>query len=454
MPRAPAAALTVSVAAFTLALFGTTVVNVALPAVRRDLGGSVTDLQWVANGYTLVLASLLLTMGALCDQRGARRVLLGGLGVFGGGAVLGLLAPTLGVLVAAQVVLGAGAAALIPASLALIGHAYPDPRARARAIGIYSAASGAGVAAGPVAGGVLIDAVGWRGVFAFDLPVVLAIGALALARLDETPATRARHLDLPGQVAAIAALAALSFGFVEGGALGWTSPLALSALAVAVVSALAFVRIERRSAAPMLPLALFSQRAFSVTTAAGLLVNFAVYGLLFVLSLYLQDVRGLSALEAGTAFTAMMVPAALAGAPAGRLTAGAGARLPAGIGGVLGAAGALVLLGLGEQSHTGLVVAGLVLLGLGGGLTVPALTAALVMEMPPARVGVAAAAFTASRQTGGMLGVAVLGAMVGGGAFLPGMRTALVLAAAAFAVCGLAALQLPRAGTVAPASRS
>lgn len=431
-------ALLASTTAFSLALLGTTVVNVALPAIRRDLGGGIADLQWVANGYSLMLASVLLSMGALCDQRGARRVMLGGLALFAGGATLGALAPSLETLVAAQLILGSGAAALIPASLTLIRHAYADPRARAHAIGVYSAASAAAVAAGPVVGGVLIDALGWRGIFAVDVPVALVLAGLVWLRVGETPHARSRHLDLAGQALAIIALAALTFGFIESGAEGWTAPETLVALAVAVVVGGAFLTVERRGAEPMLALSLFRSPTFNAAAAAGLLFNFAVYGLLFVLSLYLQDVRNLSALQTGALLAALPITAGLASVAAGRITSRRGARLPGALGGALATVGAVVLLPLGEATPHALLVAGLIPLGAGGGLAIPALTAAVVTETAPRQMGIAAATFTASRQTGGMLGVAVLGATVSGASFVDGMRLSLAVCAVAFAVCAVA----------------
>lgn len=451
-------ALVVSTTAFTLALFGTTVVNVALPAIRRDLGGGVAELQWIANGYSLMLASLLLTTGALCDQRGARRVMLAGVSVFGVGATLGALAPSLEALVVAQLTLGAGAAALIPASLTLVSHAYPEPTTRARAIAVYSSASAAAVAAGPVVGGVLIDAIAWRAVFAIDVPVVLVIAALVLLRLDETPHQRARRLDLSGQALGFLALGSLTFGLIESGARGWGAPETQVPVGVAILAGVAFIAGERRAPAPMLSLSIFRSGAFSVASASGLLFNFAVYGELFVLSLYLQDIRHLSPLDTGLLFAALPVAAALTALPSGRMTSRSGARLPAAIGAGLASIGAVALLPMGLSTPHGIIIAGLLLIGTGGGLAIPALTTAVLTATPSPQMGMATATFTASRQVGGMLGVAVLGAMVSSGSFVDGMRLSLVIAAATFLVCCAAALlaitperEQPRAAAPTPA---
>jgi MFS transporter, DHA2 family, methylenomycin A resistance protein len=434
----PRTALIASTTAFTLVIIGTTVVNVALPAIRRDLGGGVSGLQWVINAYTLMFASLLLTMGALCDLRGARRVMLGGVAVFVVGALVAVTAPTLGVLIAGQVMLGTGAAALMPASLALISHAYPDDRRRAHAIGIFASASAVSIGLGPVLGGLLIDAIGWRAIFAMDIPLALFIAALVARGVAETPRRPAAGLDAAGQVVAIVALAAFTFAIIKSGGAGWGAATTLLALVLAVVVGTLFVAIERRGAHPMLPLSLFRSRTLSVGAASGLLVNFGVYGQFFVLSLYLQELRGLSPLETGTIFLVQPLTAALTALPAGRITARNGPRIPVAVGGLLAATGTLLLLTVQEHSSYAVIVVALAFLGAGGGMSIPALTAAVVSSAPRAQVGVAAATFTASRQIGGILGVAVLGAMVAQASFLQGLHLAVAVTATALAVSGIA----------------
>jgi len=441
--RRPAVALTASSLAFALVLLDTTVVNVALPAIRDDLGASVSQLQWVVNGYTLVLAALLLSAGALADRLGARRVMRAGVALFALASAAAALAPSTTALVAAQVILGVGAAALVPASLTLLTHAYPDPVRRAKAVGIWAAISASAFAAGPVLGGLLIDAVGWRLVFAINLPFAAAIGALLWRGVAETPRTPARGLDLAGQATAIIALAALTFALIESRSLGWGSPLVAGGLLVAVVAGVAFIAVERRGRAPMLPLELFSSRAFSASTAAGALVSFAVYGQLFLLSLYFQDVRGLTALQTGLAFLPQPVVFALAGIPSGRLVARIGPRWPLAIGGAMAAAGAVLLLGTTAGTPYWHLLVGLVLFGGGAGAAIPALTAAVVSAAPPAQVGVAAAALNASRQTGGVLGVAVLGGMAHAGPqFVSGLHAGLAIGAGALAATAVLGLSL------------
>jgi DHA2 family methylenomycin A resistance protein-like MFS transporter len=446
----PQTALIASTTAFTLVIIGTTVVNVALPAIRTDLGGGVSGLQWVINAYTLMFASLLLSMGALCDLRGARRVMLAGVAVFLAGATVAATAPSLGILIAGQVVLGTGAAALMPASLALISHAYPDDRHRAHAIGIFASASAVAIGLGPVLGGLLIDAIGWRAIFVMDVPLAAFVALLVVRGVEETPRRPAAGIDLPGQITAIIALGAFTFAIIASGDAGWAAASTLVALVVAIAAGTLFVAIERRGAHPMLPLSLFGSRTLSVGAASGLLVNFAVYGQFFVLSLYLQELRGLSPLETGTLFLVQPLTAALTAVPAGRITARSGPRIPVAVGGLLAAAGTLLLLTVQEHSSYAVIVLALAFLGAGGGMSIPALTAAVVSSAPRAQVGVAAATFTASRQVGGILGVAVLGAMVSQASFLHGLHLAVAVTAGALAVSGIAGALLIAAAPERP----
>lgn len=450
--RNPAAALAASSLAFALVLLDTSIVNVGLSDIRADLGASVTQLQWVVNGYTLVLASLLLSAGALTDRIGARRLMTGATTLFAIASAAAALAPSTAALVGAQVLLGTAAAGLVPASLALLTHNYPDPVRRARAVGVWATISASSFAAGPVIGGLLVDLSGWRLMFAINLPVALAVLAI-LTHVGETTRARTRGLDLPGQVAAIVTLAALTFAIIESRSLGWSSPAVLAGLALAIAAAVAFVAVERRGAAPMLPLSLLRSRRFSSAAAAGLLISFAVYGQFFLFSLYFEDVRDLSALQTGLAFLPQPLVLALSGIPAGRLVARVGPRLPLTIGGTLAALGALVLLTVQPDTSYLQIVVGLMLFGAGAGGVIPAVTAAAVSSVPSPQVGIAAAALNTSRQMGGVLGVAVLGGMAGaGGSLMGGTHTALAVAAVALtgvALLGAAGMAPRRAAVVA-----
>ena len=454
MPRRPGVPLVAGAGAFTLAVLATSVTNVALPSIKADLGSGVAGLQWVVNGYSLLLASLLLSMGVLCDQRGARRVLMGGLALFAACGALGAAAPTLGLLVAAQVLKGAAGAALIPAALAVVAHAYADPRRQAAAVAAISGTAAIATAAGPVLAGLLIDTVGWRAIFSFDVVGALALLWIVARHLEETPRAGARHLDLPGQVLATTALAALTYGVIHSGIGGWASAGTLGPVALALAAGAGFVAVERRSSAPMLPPALVRLRAFNTTALCAGLVNFAFYGEIFILSLYLQDVRGLSPLATGAAFCCLAAAAGVSARPAGRLAGARGARLPGAVGCAIGALALLILATASEDSAMAVVIAGLALMGLGAGLAVPALTAGMVAGVPRAQTGIASAGFTAARQCGGLLGVAVLGSLVASGPFLERMHASLAVAAAWAAAYGLLAGAMPDAARLAELPRA
>jgi DHA2 family methylenomycin A resistance protein-like MFS transporter len=443
----PLSALVVSTTAFTLVIIGTTVVNVALPSIHRELGGSTAGLQWVINAYTLMLASLLLSMGALYDQRGGRRVMLDGITLFVIGAALAAAAPDLAALLAGQVLLGTGVAALLPASLALISSAYPNRRGRSRAVAIYASASAIAIGLGPVVGGLLIDAIGWRAIFAMDVPLALIVGALVVFDVADSPRAGHCRLDPGGQVTAVLALAALTFAVIQSGTDGWLDVRTLGPLALAIASGAAFIAFERRARPPMLPLSIFGSRAFSVSAVAGLLVNFAVYGQFFVLSLYLQDLRGLSALTTGLFLLVQPGAASVSALAAGVVAHRRGPRLPVIVGGTVAMLGPVVILavGLGGAASNAALLAGLALLGAGAGFSVPGMTVAVVANSRTDQVGISSASFTVSRQVGGILGVAVLGALVGQPVATGGIQTAVAVALGALAVSAVLGLLIPRA---------
>jgi MFS transporter, DHA2 family, methylenomycin A resistance protein len=436
--------LLASTLGFSMVLLDTTVVNVALPAIHDDLGGSVAALQWVVNGYTLVFAALLLSMGTLADRFGPARVFVTGLGAFAAGSGLALLAPSLPMLVGAQLVLGVGAALVLPSSLSLISHAFPAPAERARAVGLWAAGSASAFALGPLLGGVLIDGLGWRFVFAINLPLAAAAAALVVAVGPRAATSRAAGRDLPGQLAALVGLVALTYAIIEGNDRGWGSAAVVGAFALAAVAAALLVAQERRAAHPVLPPALVAERGFAAATTTGLLLNFAFYGELFFLSLFLQQERGLSALETGLAFLPQPLLVMAVAPLAGRLVAERGARLPMAAGSLLGAVGALLLVGVDAHSSYGVLLPGLLLNGLGGGLAIPAVTAAVIGAARTGQAGVASAALNAGRQVGGVLGVAVLGAIATHGGGVAGMHAALAVAAGALALAGLLASATPR----------
>jgi len=434
-PKRPSPALTLTAAllGFALITLDASVVNVALPAIGSALGGGMSGLQWVVDAYTLAFAALMLSTGAFSDRAGASRAYALGTSVFTLASVACGLAPNLSTLIGARVVQGMAAAVVLPASLALVRQAYADPARRARAVATWAAGGSAAVALGPVAGGLLTTAWDWRAIFFVNLPV----GAAILALLLRAPRSQGRPapLDLPGQATAVVGLTALTFAVIEGGPAGW------AALAVAVVAAVAFLRIEARGAHPVVPLGLFRNRTVAVTVAAGAAVSVAFYSMVFVFSLFFQQVQGRSPLYAGLMFLPMTGLIAVTNVVAGKLAGRYGPRPPMLVGQILAVVGLLVLLYVGPATPSALVAVLLVPLALGCALTVPPLTAAMMDAVPAERAGLAAGVLNAARQVAGGLGIAVFGTLVSDG-FAAGMRVSLVISAGLLVLTGAATSRL------------
>ena len=445
--------LVTAVLGFFVITLDAVVVNVALPSIRGELGGGITGLQWVVDGYTLLFAALLLTAGALSDRIGARRAFTAGLSLFVAASVACGLAPTLATLVAARFAQGAAAAVLMPSSMALIGQAYADPTQRARAVAVWAMGGAVASTSGPILGG-LLTSVSWRLIFAINLPV----GAAALALLTRTE--RSPHHRVPfdwaGQLAAVLAMGGLTYGAIEAGADGLTEPVVV-AFAVAVLALAAFVAAQARGAHPMVPLELFRSRNLSVAVAVGFAFIVGYYGLPFVMSLYLQQLRGLSSLATGLVFLPMMVVGALLTPFSARLAERLGARRLIGGGLVLMTAGLAILAVAPASTPVWLLAAFMVLVGLAGPLVSPPVTAVLLNSVPGHQAGTASGVFNTSRQVGGALAVAVFGALLTQPAtFLAGLRTSLLLAAGvALAAAATSRLLQPPRGSrhrqVAPA---
>jgi MFS transporter, DHA2 family, methylenomycin A resistance protein len=425
-------ALVVICLGYFMVIVDSTVVNVALPAIGRELHGGVAGLQWVVDGYTLSFAGLLLTGGALAERLGARRVFSAGLVIFAAASAACGLAPGLGFLVAARLVQGAGAALLVPSSLVLLQAAYPTREGRARAFGVWGAIAGIGAASGPIIGGLLVTEWSWRGAFFLNLPFATAAMALT-GRAVPATAPRPRNVDLPGQFLGVAGLGLLTWSLVEAGQIGWTSPFVLAGFCLAAVAWAGFAGAEHRGADPMLPLGLFARSAFRAGSAVGLLINLGFYGQLFLMSLYLQDVRGYSALAAGLALLPEAALLTVASTTSGRIMARTGPRLPMLTGLVLGGAGLLGLIVAGAGTPYPFLVIPMAAAGFGMALTMPAATAAVIEAAPPERGGIASGVVNAARQSGGVLGVALLGTMVHARpTFISGLHAGLVIAAGAF----------------------
>ncbi len=411
-----------------MVLLDMTVVSVALPAIRADLGGGITGLQWVVNAYTIVFAGFLLSMGALADRFGAKRLYMGGLALFLLASAASAAAASLGMLIGLRALLGLGGAALMPASLTLLAHAYPEPAERARALGIWAAVTGAAMAAGPVVGGLLVDALGWRSIFLINVPLAGISLIMTFMYVGETDRTSGRSLDAGGQITAIIAIAALSFGLMEGATYGWHSPVIIAAFLLALISAGLFWKIESKGQSPLLPLRLFHNATVSAGMCAGMAINIGLSGVLFVLPIFYQQIQGLSAHMTGLALLPMMIPLAFNPMLTGRLVGKVGARIPMTIGFCLSAAGTFLQMKTEMDTGYATTILGLLLIGFGVSFTIPALMAAVISSAPRELTGSVSGALNASRQLGATLGVAIIGSMVSSSSsFIAGMHVSLLV---------------------------
>jgi MFS transporter, DHA2 family, methylenomycin A resistance protein len=416
-----------------------TIVNTALSSIGSSLGGGVSELQWVVSTYTIAFAAFILTAGALGDRIGAKRVFMAGFAIFTAASVACALASSATILIAARGLQGLGAAILVPNSLALLSHAYPDEKQRGRAVGIWAAGASLALTAGPLVGGGLIALVGWRSIFLVNLPIGLAGLWLTWVYASETTRSPQREIDLPGQLAAIAALGCLAGAIIEGGTLGWGHPFVIAGFVASAILAILFVLQERRAPQPMLPLSLFRHRMFALTSLVGLLVNIAFYGLIFIFSLYFQRVNGMSPFATGLAFVPMMGAVLPVNLLAPRVAERIGAPATIAMGAVLAAAGCLALLGIEHGTSYWATCAQLIVIGAGLGLLVPPLTSTLLGSVEKSRSGIAAGVLNATRQTGSVLGVALFGALVGqANAFIAGAHASLIISACLLLVAGVA----------------
>lgn len=429
---------------FFVVLLDATIVNVSLPAIGSSLGGSLPDQQWILNAYTLTFAAFMLNAGALGDRWGARRGYLGGLAIFTVATVACACAPDVSVLIAARAAQGIGAAALVPCSLALIAHRFPEGRARARALGAWGGISGVGLAAGPALGGVLVDSIGWRAVFLVAVPVALASGVMIVATVHETPRRPRSRADLRGQVLAVIALAALTAAFTTTAARGtWQSPtFGIIGLGLAV----AFVLAERASHDAMVPLGMFTSARFSIATAIGSLFNFGLYGTLFCLALYLEHTLHRSAQEAGLVILPLAAVVVGCATLSGYLNARFGARLPMLVGLLAGAIGAGLLATCDTGTPLGTVMAFAAVFGVIG-TAMPAMTAVALDASPSGRAALGSAVLNTARQIGGLLGVAVLGSVLEPHGGLPTLHVAMAVVACGYLTAAFLATRISRGPT-------
>lgn len=435
-PHSPRGTLLASAKGFAVVLLDVSVVNVALEALRQEFSTDIAGLQWVVNAYTLAFAALLLTSGALGDRIGARRMFLGGFTLFTLSSLLCGLANSLELLIAARLVQGVGAALLVPNSLSMLQKAFQHVEARNRAVGWWGAVGALSLAAGPVLGGILVTHLGWRSIFLVNLPIGIIGIFLTLRHAARDGAGHQRSLDWPGQAAAALARATLTASLIEAGTRGWGNTWVQAGLLTFVLALGSFLWIESHTKAPMLPLALFRVPMFTVSSVSGVVVNFAYYGLVFVLSLFFQIQQQLSPQQAGFAFLPMTIVLIGANIVAGRLITRLGARRLMVLGLSLASVGYLLMLLASLDGRYALLIVPMLMAGSGIALTIPTMTNATLSSVDQSRAGIASGVLNSARQVGGMLGVAVFGYLVrdtATQAFMRGMYAAMGLAVMALA---------------------
>ncbi|MFF8727706.1 MFS transporter [Streptomyces sp. NPDC015171] len=434
-------------AGYFMVILDVTIINVAVPVVGRDLAASLTGIQWITDGYTLVFAGFLMTGGALGDRLGNRRVFCSGVVVFTLASAACALAPSAAFLVVARLVEGLGAALIVPGSLALLQEAYPEPAARSRAFGLWGSMAGIAASAGPLLGGLLVSTAGWRWVFLINLPVGAACLALTLRRVAASPRQAGRALDWPAQCAVVAAVALLTAGLNEAGRRGWSDPAVLAGLGLAALAVAAFALRERLARAPALPPRLLRARAVSGTAAVGLLFNFAFYGMVFTASLYFQHQRGYSALRTGLALFPAVAMTMFASVVSGRLSRRTGHRPLVVSGMLLGALGLAGWAAAGADPAYPLLVAPMMATGFGTSFALTGSTATVMGAVPPSYAGTASALFNTARQIGSATGVALGGSLLATGAdYGAGLRASMAVGALAYLLAAvLAVLCVPPA---------
>jgi len=389
-----------------------TIVNIALPSIQHDLHASVSGLQWTVDAYTLVVASFLMLSGSTGDRIGRRRTFQVGLAVFTAGSALCSLAPGLGWLVAFRMVQAVGGSMLNPVAMSIIANVFTDSRERARAIGIWGAVFGLSMALGPVIGGALVASVGWRSIFWVNVPVGIAAIILTALVVPESRAERPRRLDPVGQALIIVMLASLTYAIIEGPRDGWGSPAILTLFGVSALAAAGLAIYEPRREEPLLDLRFFRSLPFSGAVVIAISAFSALGGFLFLNTLYLQEVRQLSALHAGLYTLPMAAMTVLAAPLSGRITGQRGPRVPLLVAGVMMTVSALMLSGVTAATSVGWLILAYIAFGIGNGLVNPPIGNTAVSGMPRAQAGVAAAVASTSRQVGSSLGVALAGSAV------------------------------------------
>ena len=387
----------------------TTIVNVALPSIGRELHAGVSGLQWVIDAYVLVLASLLMLSGSTADRIGRRRTFQAGLALFSLGSLLCSLAPGLGWLVAFRMLQAVGGSMLNPVAMSIITNVFIEPRERARAIGVWGGVFGLSMALGPIAGGLLVQAVGWRGIFWVNVPVGIAAIVLTALYVPESRAPRPRRLDPVGQVLVIVLLAGLVYALIEGPGSGWTSGKIIGCFAAAAAALCALVWYEPRRREPLIDLRFFGSAPFTGAVAIAICAFATLGGFLLVNTLYLQDVRGYSPLLAGAYTLPMAAMTAIAAPISGRIVGSRGTRPSLIVAGLGITAAGFLLTHLQNGTSADVLVLTYLIFGIGFGMVNAPITNSTVSGMPRSQAGVAAGVASTSRQIGSSLGVAIIG---------------------------------------------
>ncbi|MFF0488564.1 DHA2 family efflux MFS transporter permease subunit [Nocardia sp. NPDC004068] len=395
-----------------MALLDSTIVGAALPNIQQNLDITLTGLQWIVDAYVMLAAMLLLTGGVLADRFGRKRVFLLGVGVFTAASLLCALAPSLEWLIVGRALQGIGGATLSPASLALLASAYPVAQERIRAIGLWAGFSGIGLAAGPVVGGVLVDLSDWRAIFLVNVPIGVMLLLVGARILTESRNPSVARFDIPGQVLSVLGVGALTFALIEGADLGWASPIILGSFAAAVVLLGAFLAVEARTRAPMVPLRLFGNRPFAVSNTAMVVVGFGLMGSGFFFSQFFVFVQGTSVLRAGVENLPCTIAMVVVSPFAARIAARFGFRTVVTAGSALAGAGLLAWGAVRHDTPYTDMWWRLLIIGIGFGLTMSPLTGAAISSVSPHEGGLASGISNTTRQIGAVLGVAILGTTV------------------------------------------
>jgi len=428
-----------------MAQVDTSVVNLALTQIGAALHAPVNVLQWVVDAYNLVYASLLLTSGTLSDLYGRRLIFALGVGIFTIGSLICGLAPSDAILIAGRAVTGLGAALLLPTSLAILAVTYTDSAERAHAIGIWASCYGLALAIGPTLGGLLVQAAGWRSIFLMIVPVSLLALVMTLKALPESKNPEGRHLDLPGQLLAIVAFSTLTIAAIEGPQ--WRAPTIALCLGVSLLAAISFAAVESRTEGALLPLAILRRRGLCVAMAVASLMTFGMYGMLFLVPLYLQQQHGASVVAAGLDLLSLSLIYVLVSQYSGRLATRFGPRILMTAGMALLGAGLFFLSAVSVETSLAIIEANLAILGIGLGLNTGPVNSVAVASVPAARSGTASGLLNTARMIGATLGVAILGAVfaihaAGGSSagFSAGMRMAFRIGGAGESLGALVAL--------------